>query len=1090
MKPVLKAAAEVLKDNKDNKNNLPPPRSMNFIKNKIIYVLGILFLIIVLTGAVLIWRFGLIPIKHYDVDNVKLHLKFDEINKNIERTKTNTRLIIYYEKVRPLNYKNRLKKVLNKTKILIEKTDLKYKKTAAFIKKTAPYGNYRPEIVKAFKKAYFQWEIFGKPGIKRFIKHPVYIAPVTSYRLFSKYILLPVSSSVLPSKPLAEEALSYFEYIINIYLFVFILGTFIIIILGIILAYYFGKFLNIIVIEENERRLKTFFDKLPAPSFIADVKTGFIIDANEKASEFYGYSKEEFKHITIAVINPFISIEKTISFSAKALKEGYNFAVFKHKLKNGDIRDVEAHISGITYNDKPYVQAIIQDITEKIEAQNQVRHLLDFNAALAQINQLIAESTDEKEMLKSICEIAVKYAGFKVAHIGRPDENGRLQFLAAAGEVDFLDGIFISVSPDVSEGQGVLGKTWREAEMHHTHSIIETPNLPWKERTERFGIQSTAALPIYRGGKIWALFAIHHENKNIFNDDNLKALLEETAKSISRGLDNIDASIREHELMATQEALLGNTLAGISVTDRRRLYINLNNRFAEIFGYGSKDELLGQSARLLYFDDEEYNRVGEFYKNIFLERKTTTISPIYFKRKDGTAIWCEMSGSPVSINGQDVAVWTLYDITERKLLEDKLKESEELSKTLTDNLPVSLVMHKDKYIYANPEFTNMFGYTEQELQNMYFWEIDAEEYRDAAKERTKNGLMDINNKYNVIVQGVKKSGERLWMHVYANSAKYKGEIVRIASFLDITEMVSLRNALEQERDLFKVLIENIHSGIALYNYSKDKFLYINLALLDLFNYTKEEFLDLSPIGFFSIGEDQIYNIDSAIFKIHHNNELSSKVIYKYIKGDKVLYIDLFRTVIIYNNEQTGLAIFSDVTGQILKEQNILVEKEAYKELSEHDSLTGILNRRSFDDKLVEILNVALRYKRPLSLIMFDIDRFKNINDIYGHEAGDSILKKLSAVIKEDLRAADFFARYGGEEFFVIAPETTIETAKEFAERLRLKVESRDFDIGQTVTCSFGITYVKAGDTPKSIVYRADTALYEAKETGRNRVCTF
>jgi diguanylate cyclase (GGDEF)-like protein len=165
------------------------------------------------------------------------------------------------------------------------------------------------------------------------------------------------------------------------------------------------------------------------------------------------------------------------------------------------------------------------------------------------------------------------------------------------------------------------------------------------------------------------------------------------------------------------------------------------------------------------------------------------------------------------------------------------------------------------------------------------------------------------------------------------------------------------------------------------------------------------------------------------------------------------------------------------------------EKETYRELSEHDALTGINNRRYFDDKLAELLNIALRYERPLSLIMFDIDRFKDINDAYGHETGDIVLKELSAVVKKELRNADFFARYGGEEFMVMAPETPLSTAKELAERLRLKVEKHDFNIEQPVTCSFGVTEVKEGDTSQSIIYRVDGALYEAKETGRNRVST-
>jgi diguanylate cyclase (GGDEF)-like protein/PAS domain S-box-containing protein len=725
------------------------------------------------------------------------------------------------------------------------------------------------------------------------------------------------------------------------------------------------------------------------------------------------------------------------------------------------------------------------NIAEKIKAEKRFKRIADFNAAMAQINHIISQKTCETEMLKSVCEIAVRYARLKVAYIGRPDDDGIFRFIASYGETGILKDALISINPDIPEGIGTFGTAWRKGKMQYSNSFLKSPNLAvWKELAECFGIRSVAALPIYRAGKIWGLFAVYHEEENIFDED-LISLLEETAKDISRGLDGIDALTIEHELLSTQEALLNNTVAGIIVTDSDRHMVNVNQRTVEMFGYDSENELLGQSSRMLYPNDEEYRKAGETYRNIPSRGKTSKKWIFNFIHKDETLFWVEISASSANIKGKAVTIWTFYDITDRKLLEDKLKESEEMFRALVDNMPVGLDMHKEKFIYANPALQDMLGYSESELKSMRFWDILAEEHKKLAKNAIRAGVSDINYKHYVTFKVFKKSGEELWVYIYAGSVRYKGEIVRIASFIDITEMVDLRKKLEQERDLLNVLIENIHSGITLCN--RNKFLYANLALLDLFNYTKEKFLSLSPVDFFSISEDQIYNLNCGIFQMHRNKEISSRIIYKYIKDSKPLYIDLFRTATIYNNEYTGLAIFSDVTSQIINEQSILTEKETYKELSERDALMGINNRRSFDYKLAELLQIALRYIRPLSLIMFDIDHFKNINDTYGHETGDIILKGLSVVISENLRTTDFFARYGGEEFMVIAPETPISTAKELAERLRLMVEKHDFKIGIAVTCSFGITGVKPKDKPERIVQRADAALYEAKNAGRNRI---
>lgn len=334
---------------------------------------------------------------------------------------------------------------------------------------------------------------------------------------------------------------------------------------------------------------------------------------------------------------------------------------------------------------------------------------------------------------------------------------------------------------------------------------------------------------------------------------------------------------------------------------------------------------------------------------------------------------------------------------------------------------------------------------------------------------------------------------------------HKGQIYKVEAFRDdadsfiffeshvnITDFVSTidivkkaKEELEHVRNLFKVLIENIHSGIALYD--KDKLLYVNSALSNLLGLRKEEFLAGSPFDIFRIDENQLYSSRVSLFNMHHTDEFSSHFIYKYDKAGNIRYIDLFRTQVTYNGKDAGLAIFTDVTDQVLREQNILIEKDKYKELSEIDALTGIYNRRSMDLKLAELLNIAKRYERPFSIIMFDIDRFKNINDSCGHDAGDSILKELAKLVKKELRNTDFFARYGGEEFMVLAPETPIETALELAERLRLKVQQHDFKTGERVTISLGVASLISSDDEANLLKRVDSGLYKAKNAGRNSV---
>ncbi len=160
----------------------------------------------------------------------------------------------------------------------------------------------------------------------------------------------------------------------------------------------------------------------------------------------------------------------------------------------------------------------------------------------------------------------------------------------------------------------------------------------------------------------------------------------------------------------------------------------------------------------------------------------------------------------------------------------------------------------------------------------------------------------------------------------------------------------------------------------------------------------------------------------------------------------------------------------------------------------HDPLTGLLNRRYIDHTLQRELYQAQRYSRPLSVIMIDIDYFKNINDTYGHKAGDTTLKETARLLQEKSRKEDIVCRFGGEEFLIVMQETTQKRALERADEIRKAVEghSFSFNAGQTkkITISLGISaFPENGQSIEDLILRADQALYKAKKQGRNRVET-
>lgn len=173
-------------------------------------------------------------------------------------------------------------------------------------------------------------------------------------------------------------------------------------------------------------------------------------------------------------------------------------------------------------------------------------------------------------------------------------------------------------------------------------------------------------------------------------------------------------------------------------------------------------------------------------------------------------------------------------------------------------------------------------------------------------------------------------------------------------------------------------------------------------------------------------------------------------------------------------------------------ENLQRTHEEYKRISCHDYLTGILNRREIHNILSDEIKRSRRYSRPMSVLLFDLDNFKGVNDRWGHAVGDQVLVAISRLIEKALRPADIFGRYGGEEFVVLLPETDHVCALDTAERLRALIEQEVIEVnGQDclhATSSFGVSsYPEHAVTEDELIKMADYALYKAKGKGRNRV---
>jgi diguanylate cyclase (GGDEF)-like protein len=286
----------------------------------------------------------------------------------------------------------------------------------------------------------------------------------------------------------------------------------------------------------------------------------------------------------------------------------------------------------------------------------------------------------------------------------------------------------------------------------------------------------------------------------------------------------------------------------------------------------------------------------------------------------------------------------------------------------------------------------------------------------------------------------------------------------------------------------------------LFKYSKGKLNFRTIENISLFYYEncalpeKFSFKELDNVlhdkGLFELERSNIYFSEISTLKDYKNQPIGH-IVFAIDMNKFMDKVDFYRSTIILSFLIFGIILFvmlfywfNFFVKEVMKNQFRL------KELSMIDELTKLYNRR----KIIELIDCeydrSKRYKINDTLILFDIDFFKNINDTYGHNIGDNVLKELAKLLKMNIRKTDHLGRWGGEEFLIVATETDLGSALTFTENLRYKIENHEFKEVGKVTCSFGVARLNTEYDYKDSIHNADLALYEAKQQGRNKVVVY
>ena len=411
-------------------------------------------------------------------------------------------------------------------------------------------------------------------------------------------------------------------------------------------------------------------------------------------------------------------------------------------------------------------------------------------------------------------------------------------------------------------------------------------------------------------------------------------------------------------------------------------------------------------------------------------------------------------------------------------LRKKLNYQNDLVNSIVKNTQVGvIVFDEDNIYYENDYLLELLGYTHEDIKTLSIFDI-------LSPIHVKDIIEALTNKTPIILQEfhiVNKKSQTLYVKGSLNFMKdFENKPVAVLTFVDITKEKELSDKLLKESETLKKLLEEANLHALLFKIKNISDLEIEMAYATKqFKLTVGEGVK-SCLDFLVLTDDQKELLMRCMRDIIAGKERIADISGVKLKQIENSVFKLSIAKVLQGDELFILCVLYDIT----QEASLM---KYFENLSIKDPLTGIYNRRYLEEKLEEYMNLAQRHDRPLSLIMFDIDFFKHINDSFGHDVGDKVLKAIAKVVSENIRNTDIFARYGGEEFVIIAPETTKEDAKILAEKLRSLIRNLHFEEGINVTCSFGVASLEKPDTKETLLKRADEALYEAKKTGRNKV---
>ena len=798
------------------------------------------------------------------------------------------------------------------------------------------------------------------------------------------------------------------------------------------------------------QQLYDIIDFLPDATLVID-RDRRVVAWNRAIEEMTGVPKEEMLGKSdYAYAVPFYGERRPITIDLLFetdvdIEKKYDFV---HKI--GNTYFVEAFVPGMYAGKGAYLWA---SASKLLDSKGNVIGAMESIHDVTERKNAEARMLESEEKYRSVCENAVE---------------GMFQTTP--------DGRFINVNPALARMMGFdspdhMMKTFTDIARHHY--VIPSERMRYRRLLEEHGFVRGFEAEVYRkgGDKCWISISARAMFDKLGKLDHYEGtIVDITSRK--------EAELAIEQAYRTTRSIVENAPFGVYIVNGEGFIEYANTPMSRISGID-----IEQFKTINVLDLPTYKSLGiaEKIKSTLNGTSFSTEPFEYTSRHGNKTTFRKYTGIPIEEAGKRKALIFVEDLTELKRAEEQLKKERETFFSILENSPegVMLVGCLGKLDYVNPEFTHITGYTVEDVPDGRQWFQKAypdPEYRRFLIDGWKKDTLLGRRGKSMGLKVVCKDGQVKNID-FRSTHMEDGSSVTVLS--DVTELRKAELARSESEERFRSLFES--SRDAIYIATGDgSFIDVNQAFVELFGYTKDETLKLNAKTAYLTNEDR-----ERLKQVINKNDFIRDFEIKLKKRDGT-GMDCLLTVTCKRDEKGKIAQYQGIVRDITERRRT---EEAIRYMAFHDTLTGLPNRSLFNDRLIMAMAHAERFDEKVAVMMLDLDKFKDVNDTFGHSVGDLLLQAIAEKLTRQIRKGDTVARMGGDEFMLIfADLKQTDDVNTITEKILEDFQAPVTINGQalSITTSIGIAvYPDHGGDIDTLVKNADIAMYSVKQTGRN-----